>query len=169
MKNPDVTPRDLSKVIVAKYLASYGANEGVTQSALDLAEAGDMGAACDGLAKALLAKLTDGSVRADLLTARHQVQSYEVPDYVDLVDLAKLIGQRIPSAAITKACGDLIDVVSGHFVVKSGFKGAAKGHSTGVSIYFPTKGISQLYAKLDFARNTAWEAFLRKFQAALKR
>jgi hypothetical protein len=169
VKKPDMTPRDLSKVIVERYLASYGKNEGVTQSALDLAGAGGLGTACDQLATALTGKLTDGPVRAALLTARNQVQSYEVADYVDLADLATLIGQGTAKPAITRACGDLIDAVCDDLVVKSGYRGASMAHSKGVSIYFPLKGISSLYPRLDFARNTAWNEFLTKFQAALKR
>ncbi|MFH0783927.1 MAG: clostripain-related cysteine peptidase [Pseudomonadota bacterium] len=166
VKKPDMQPRELARLIVDDYLASYKAGDGVTQSALDLEKVDTIAGACDGLAKVLIENLPDKEVRAALLAARNQVQSFENPDYVDLVDLAQLIRQQITKAAIALACTGVIDAVSGGFVAKSGFKGSTMAHAQGVSIYFPVKGISPLYAKLDFAKKTAWDELIRKFQEA---
>lgn len=169
VKNPAMPPRDLARVIVDKYLASYGTGAGVTQSALDLEKVSSIAAACNGLATSLIDNLADRNALAALMTARNQVQSYEVADYVDLADLAGLISRQYRKAPVTRACADVTDAVANGFVVRSGYKGAKMTHSRGVSIYFPTKEISPLYAKLDFARKTAWDEFLKKFQVALGR
>jgi len=92
-----------------------------------------------------------------------------VADYVDLADLAELIRVQIPQSTVAKACGHVIDTLKAGFVVKSGFKGSGMAHSKGVSIYFPVKKISPLYAKLDFAKKTAWDNFLKEYQGAIAR
>lgn len=169
VKNPDMPARELTKVIVRKYLASYGAGDGVTQSALDLSRADSVGTACDRMAETLLENLKDDSVRNALLTARSRVQSYEVSDYVDLADLAELILNETPKAPIANACADVIQAVTHGFVIKSGHKGQKMAHSHGVSIYFPWRGISPLYTKLDFSRDTAWNELLKRFQSGTER
>jgi hypothetical protein len=168
VKKPAMLPRDLARLIVDKYLASYGSAAGVTQSALDLEQADTITRACDDLAKVLIDNLADKDVRVALLTARNQVQSFENRDYVDLADLANLIRQQLTIAPIVKVCTDVIAAVSGSFVIKSGFKGGSMAHAQGVSIYFPVKGISPLYGKLDFARKTMWNELIKKFQEVNK-
>ncbi len=165
-ETPDMPSRELARLIVDNYLASYRADDRVTQSALDLAKVDTIAGACDLLAKVLIEHLPDREVRAALLAARHQVQSFENPDYVDLVDLSALIRQQITNPAIAQACTEVIEAAAGGFVVKSGFKGDDMAHAQGVSIYFPLKGISPLYAKLDFAKKTAWNELIKKFQVA---
>ncbi|HOI15190.1 MAG TPA: clostripain-related cysteine peptidase [Geobacteraceae bacterium] len=169
VKNPDMPARELTKVIVRTYLASYAAGDGVTQSALDLSRADRVGTACDRLAEVLLENLEDDSVRNALLTARSRVQSYEVFDYVDLADLAELILDENLKAPIANACADVIQAVTHGFVIKSGHKGRKMAHSHGVSIYFPWRGISPLYTKLDFSRDTAWNELLKRFQSGTER
>jgi hypothetical protein len=41
-------------------------------------------------------------------------------------------------------------------------------HSYGVSVYFPRKEISPLYATLDLTKDVAWERFLKKYSAATR-
>jgi Clostripain family len=88
-KNPALTPRAVSLLAVNKYLASYGANEGVTQSACDLAKSAALAAAVKPLAAALSAASSADAQK--ILAARTRVQTYEVKDYVDLVDLCGLL------------------------------------------------------------------------------
>ena len=98
------------------------------------------------------------------------MQTYEVPDYIDLVDFATLLKAQVTLAALQSACQDVIDAAKiGQFVVASGYKGQPMAGSHGVSIYFPTKQISPLYAKLDFVQNTAWDEFLRAYITATTR
>ncbi len=161
-KKPRMTPSDLSKAIVQKYIASYTPAEPVTQSAFDLSRSADIAAAVDQLAQVLVRTLTDASVRAAAMCARSQAQCYEVSDYVDLVDWALLLQSQVKPPALKTACQAVVDAARvGQFVIAAGCKGKPVANSHGVSIYFPTKTISPLYAGLDFTKNTAWGKFLR--------
>lgn len=169
VKRPQMTAQDLSKVIVRKYLASYVAKDVVTQSTLNLADVDAVVKAVDGLSQALRANLSDASVRTAIMKARDQAQSYYVPDYVDLIDLCELLKQHAQRQDIATACQTVVDTVTNGFVIASGFKGPEMRHSHGVSIYFPTQKVSPLYARLDFAKSTAWDEFLNEYQMNRRR
>jgi hypothetical protein len=165
-KKPDMVPKDLSAVIVDKYIASYSPADGVTQSACDLGKSESIAAALKGLAAALSAGLGDAPVKQAIMQARAQVQSYEVTENIDIVDFCTLLQENAGLDAVSKtACRKVIDVVAGKdgIIVKSGYKGAAVNNSNGLAIYFPTVKISPLYAKLDFTKKTGWGAFLEKY------
>jgi Clostripain family len=167
---PSMTPRELSEAIVDRYIKSYRAADNVTQSACDISKATTVADAVNCLARVLTAGLPSAAVRMSLIEARSRVQSYYTADYVDLVDLCGLIREGSGSKEIKAACSALIDSVTGEgMVVKSGYKGADVKHSHGISIYFPTKKISPLYARLDFVRKTKWDAFLKAYLGKTKR
>jgi len=162
--NPAMSPRDVSALIVTKYLASYGASSNVTQSALDQARLPDVRAAVEGLGQRLRAGLGTSLTRLAILDARRHVQSYYRPDYVDLVDYCQQLKAGRAPAALKAAAAAVIAAVTS-LVVKNGSKGAALRRSNGVSIYFPTNGVSPIYATLDFARNSQWAEFLTAYRA----
>ena len=164
--NPAMSAAALGKTVVDRYLASYGAGSGVTQAALDLARAGDLTRAIDGLANALVPALGDASVLMALVKARKSVQSYDTKDYIDLVDYCRLVRRLAGKKGIRTAC-DEVEKQAKAFVLRAGYKGAAMKNSHGVSIYFPQDDISGLYANLDFAKKSSWPTFLRKYQRAL--
>jgi len=168
-KNPAMKPRDLSALIVNKYLASYGSTDGVTQSACDLSKAGGLATAVSGLAVALKASLGDSDSRQRILAVRNQVQSYEVPDNIDLVDFCSLLAKAGANAATTTACQNVIKSVRSGYVTAQGYKGADMKNSGGVAIYFPLRAVSPLYAGLDFSKKTGWDAFLNAYLEAIRR
>ena len=163
VKKPGTSPEALAKIIVDEYLASYGAASNVTQSACDLTQAKAMAEAIDRLGRTLTRKLGEAPVRIAILEARDQVQSYEVPDYIDLLDFCQLLDAGCNDPEVSGACLHVKSVIADRYVVRSGFKGAAMQHSNGCAIYFPQRGISPLYATLDFARHTAWDEFVRAY------
>ena len=167
-KKPEMTPGDLSKLIVDKYLASYVESDGVTFSACDLSKSDTLAAAVTDLAAALKASLNDSATRQCILTARNQVQSYEVPDNIDLVDFCALLTRAGVGSAITKACQSVINAVKTLYVMTQGYKGAAMKNSNGVAIYFPTRSVSPLYSGLDFSKKTGWDAFLKAYLTAIR-
>lgn len=167
-KNPSLTPRDVSQLIANKYLASYGDKDGVTQSACDLSKSIALATAVKPLATALSASLNTGASVQKILSARARVQTYEVPDYVDLVDLCSLLAAAAISPAITAACKTVISSVQNDYVITYGFKGATLKNSHGVSIYFPTQAVSPLYAGLDFNKKTGWDKFLKTFLVSIR-
>ena len=167
---PSMSPRDLSKAIVHEYLQSYGADEGVTQSAVDLTRIDDVAKAVDALSRALSAALADPAARGAIIGVRGQVQEYTSPydDYVDIVDLCTLLTAQLASPAVQAACTALVDAVE-DAVVAEGAKGAKVAHSHGLSIYFPKRQVSPLYGTLDFTKNSKWDEFVDAYLAALRR
>ncbi len=171
-KKPSMPPQELASTIVKQYLASYDLNAGVTQAACDLSKSGVLARAVDELAQALKNRLADQTVKTALMQARNQVQSYEVPDYIDLYDFCELVKGHCNQPDVQSACQSMMDVLhAGNFVVSSGYKGATMQHSHGLSIYFPQpqKGISPLYATLDFTKQTSWDEFLRAYMSSTGR
>ena len=163
-------PSDLASTIVKKYLASYDANAGVTQAACDLGKSGTLAEAIDRLAQVLKSNLADTAIRTAVVQSRLQVQSYDVADYIDLYDFCELLAGHCQQAEVQSACQQVREVLSsGGFVVQSGYKGARLQHSHGLSIYFPQKNISSLYATLDFTKQTSWDEFLREYQSSTRR
>jgi hypothetical protein len=69
----DVAARPL-EAIVHEYLQSYGADEGVTQSAVDLTRIDDVAKAVDALSRALRTALADPAERGAIIGVRGQVQ-----------------------------------------------------------------------------------------------
>ena len=171
-KRPALNAQELGAVIVDRYLASYPANEGVTQSACDLARSDTLATAVAGLAKRLADKLGDSAVRQAITQARMQVQTYDVPENIDLVDFCMLLKQK-PGLGndLTTACQQVIDAIQGDtgIVTRSGCKGAQMKNSHGLAIYFPETGVSPLYANLDFVKKTGWGAFLNQYITATRR
>ena len=168
-KKPTMTPVALATTIVRRYLASYTKDAGVTQAACDLGKSTAMAEAVDALGRVLRSGMADPATKAGMLQARFQVQSYEDPDYVDLINLCELIQANCAQAAVRSACSQVITAVGkGGFVIEAGCKGTEVAHSNGLSIYFPQKKLSTLYGTLDFVKQTSWGDFLKTFVAAAK-
>ncbi len=178
-KHPEMDAGDLAAAIVKVYLASYAAADGVTQSACDLARADELAGAVAGLARALTAAVREAAPRQRILAVRARVQSYDVPENVDLVDLCRLLAAELPDGAVARSCAAVLRVVgkgggaagaggTGGYVVANGSKGAALRDSHGVAIYFPTTAVSPLYPRLDWAKATGWDRFLEAYLAAVR-
>jgi hypothetical protein len=167
-RNSEMTSRDLSMLIVEKYLESYTEADGVTCSACDLSKAEGLAVAVAGMAGSLKNNLNDPSIRTRLLTVRSQVQYYEVSDNIDLVDFCSLLVKADPGASVATACQQVIQAVQAGYVIKQGFKGAAMGNSNGVAIYFPTRTVSPLYTGLEFSKKTGWDTFLKAYLSAIR-
>jgi Clostripain family len=168
-RNPDMKPRDLASAIVKRYVASYAADDDVTQAACDLSKAGELADVVDRLAKALIAQLDDPVGRAAIIQARASVQSYDTPDYVDLQDFCELVAQESGHAGCASACAAVESALgTSGFVVRSGYKGKKVEHSNGLSIYFPQKTVSPLYKTLDFTKKTSWPKFLERYLAGIR-
>lgn len=161
---PRMTPQAFASVIVKKYLASYADDSDVTQAACDLTRCGELAAAMDKLARALIPGFSDATIRSAIFESRDQVQSYDVEDYVDLYNFCELLDGKVRDGAVRTASRGVMDMLrEPGFVLDSGYKGAKMQHSYGLSVYFPRKEISPLYATLDLTRDIAWEKLLRKY------
>ena len=174
-KHPEMGSRDLGALIVREYLASYEAGDGVTHSACDLARADGLAAAVKALAETLTAALREPLMRHRMLVARTRVQSYEIPDNVDLADFCALLADLAPNTAVATRCEDVLRAVgtgaeggAAGYVLAQGSKGADLRNSRGVAVYFPTRTVSPLYARLDWAKATGWGRFLAAYLAAVR-
>jgi hypothetical protein len=163
-KKPAMMPSELAATIVDEYLASYPANAGVTQSACDLSKSGLLASAVDQLADGLNDHLSDAAERARIVECRLQTQAYDTPDYIDLYDFCDLLEGKTGFDDIRAACSAVKNVVQHDgLVIRSGYKGGNVKHSNGLSIYFPQRSLSSLYATLDFTKNTSWGKFLESY------
>jgi hypothetical protein len=169
-KKPTMSPKELAGAIVKKYLASYAADSGVTLAACDLTKSATLAEAINQLAQVLKTNLADSEVKAAVIQARAQVQSYEVPEYVDLHDFCGLVKANCNRADVQSACTQVQDrLAPGQFVIQSGYKGSTMQNSHGLAIYFPQRTISSLYATLDFTKQTSWDEFLQAYTSGTRR
>jgi hypothetical protein len=167
---PSMTPRALAELVVKNYLASYKPSDGVTFSATDLSTIGPLAGAVNGLGGALARALGDATARAALVAVRAQVQEYSSPydQYCDLDDLCALLARRVKRPDLKRAC-DAVQAALAKTVIGAGAKGSRVAHSAGVSIYFPKKTVSSLYASLDFSKKGAWASFIANYTRSVSR
>jgi hypothetical protein len=169
-KNPATAPAELSRAIVGSYLASYGANAGVTFAASDLSQVGGVATAVSTLGAALSTAVKDAAAYAALTDVRARVQEYTAPydEYVDLVDLCDGLDKMLPRPDIAVATKAVRGAIA-RLILESGFKGANVARSHGTSIYFPKKKVCSLYSTLDFAKKGKWARFINDYVDAQAR
>ena len=168
-RQPDMTPRALSCLIVERYIQSYkGSGESVTQAACDLAKAGDLADAVTGLTGALKIGLNDPATQARILAARMKTQSYTIKHNIDLIDFCALLAKAAPGTPVAQRCHEVIQAVHPHYVIAQGYAGPNVGNSHGAAIYFPMEEVSPLYPGLDFCKKTGWDGFLAEYLTAVR-
>lgn len=162
------TAADFAKHCVDAYIASYKPTDEVTQSALDLTKIEPVIKALDDFCKVLTAAVAEPAKTLGILRARNTTQSFETPEYVDLLDFAAKLGVHSKDAKVKAAAANLTrEVLGSGFVVASGARGKLHSGCHGVSIYFPViKPISPLYGTLDFTQQTQWVKFLKAYREA---
>jgi hypothetical protein len=169
--NPNMIPRDLSKTIVKKYIDSYkGQGEAVTQSACDLQASARFASVFKTFTEALKKGITNSSILALISDTRNRVQEFEVNDNVDLLHFCMLLKSAAIPVPLRKACDDVIDSIKGSsgLVFAENFSGNPMKNSNGLALYFPTRTLSPLYVRLDFAKRTGWGMFLKAYLAATR-
>jgi len=157
--SPNMTPAALGKVIVDEFVDAYTGSFSVTQSVVDLARIGDVAAAVDGLAGALIPLAAGKS--AALASARSTAQQYAFVDYKDLLDFAERAASVLGDASVSSALIALQQAMT-QAIVAEGHTGSSVAQSHGLSIYIPPPG-SYLtrYEELMFAKDTRWDEFLK--------
>jgi len=166
--NPGLAADDLGRVITEQYVTSYDrsllTSMPVTQAALDLERVASVVAAVDELARGLLLGWRRKGVRGALFEARAQAQSFMDPDYVDLYDFVSLLERKAGARPLREACERLLAAIApgkaGSLVLSEEHAGLSERNAHGLSIYFPTVGVSPFYAALDMSRDCAWARFL---------
>jgi hypothetical protein len=100
--------------------------------------------------------------------ALNATQRFDTADFVDLGHFCQEISKRSKSAGVKAAAKATTGAlkVSGGFVLAEGHRGAGVANASGAAIYFPRGPVNKAYKKLDFAKATAWRAFLDAFHKA---
>jgi cysteine peptidase C11 family protein len=168
---PSTEPVELARIIVAEYARYYRSREeSVTQSALDLGRIATIAAAVDELADSLCRSIDD--VAGVVSLARDRAQKFDMPEYVDLGDLASELARRLPhrsdvQAATSKIKAGLALGDPDSFVVESVTWGHKMARATGVSIYLPRQAdYAPDYKDLLFSAEHRWKGFLEALVAA---
>lgn len=166
---PTMPGADLAKCIVDRYIESYEQpgpfDQDVTQAALDLSRLGDVTAAVDALAKALLQKLPSVQTKGAIVTAWQRAARFFDNYYVDLHHFAENLGELAGDAAISTACQGVKNAIEGRGaaspIIWERHLGEGMTKVKGLSIYLPPlKNPSDYYRMLDFAADTKWADFL---------
>jgi hypothetical protein len=166
---PDMPVEELGRTAVTSYLRyfeEYGSDEEVTQSAVLTDRLGPVIGALDELADALIPALADDATFGRLGRAQRAVQRFNEPEYVDLAHLLGLIAGIDERGSIGAAARRALAALAPPAgpVVASAARGVRLANASGLSIYVPSpRGISPLYANLDFARDCAWSRFLAAY------
>jgi hypothetical protein len=166
-KEGRATPPELAQLIVEQYEKYYhgtpAANDpGADLAACDLSRSQTVVNALESLVRVLTPQHRDA-----IIEARLEAQSYE-SDYVDLYHFCKLLGEYCNQLDVNKACSEVInalgDPLAGNpkMVMKRASLGAAVKNSHGVSIYFPSTGVSESYGELQISK-TGWGQFLADY------
>ena len=164
--NPAMATADLAHLIVDRYGAWYrqngdpGQDVAATQSAIDLGKVNDLAGAVDGLAKALVDQ--GAAARMAIAYARSRTLQFEIPDYIDLGDLANRLAQAVP--AVKAASKDVLEAL-GTTVVRNALWGNAVARAQGASIFFPQNDGRLIpdYKKLRFGASNTWTSFLATY------
>jgi hypothetical protein len=165
--SPDMDAAELGRRIVDLYAEAHG-GASITQSALDLARLEEAAAAVDLLAKALTRAIRDAAEYAAVTRSLNGTQRFDTADFVDLGHFCQEIGKRTRAPnvkAAARTAGGLLKAGDG-FVIAERHKGAGVGNASGAAIYFPRGPVNKAYARLDFAKQTAWPKFLDAYHSA---
>jgi hypothetical protein len=166
---PGASGLQVARTIVDRYLKSYTAADGVTDSALDVSQVTALAQAVDTLAATAIGYLESDADYAAFGKAVKTAQRFQMRDFVDLGDLCRQIAARTPRADLRLAAEDVLARLGGAapFVVAEGHKGRDLKNATGTAIYFPVVGDVHLtYDQLDFAKDTRWGDLIARFQTA---
>lgn len=164
------TPKELAEKIVNVYIKSYKSTGiyNVTQSAIDCSKTEAVVEALGNLGKALV-KILPGS-RRDIKMVRLNSQTFEMADYVDLINLTDLFIKRISDESV-KAAGRALVEAASDAVVASKTLGDTVRRSKGLSVWFPAYdnlyfNYRAKYLALAFAsKHKGWVEFLDAYHS----
>ena len=177
--NPNMTPEQLSGVIVSEFIDFYNEHTGVSAAltACRLKAAPDLAGLVDNLADTLIARLSSTSILNAIMASRRLVWADEIIETVDLEDLCGLLKKNCNDTAIDGACTDVINFIQNHnnIVIDFAKHGSKVRFANGLGIYFPQDEVSSSYGRLDFVNRgpapsaPKWATFITKYVAAITR
>lgn len=167
--NPAMNAEQLAKQIIddfKNYYATVQKDETITLSAVDLSQVDAVVSAVDTLSQKVNVDMTGtwqevGYSRAYAETYSKGCDSH---GYIDLVDFAKILKQKSADPSVKSAAEKVIEAVNRAVIYE--MHGTEHPHSHGTTIYFVED--DTLYDRnyetaVDFAKETAWDEFLRDY------
>lgn len=170
---PDISPSQISSLIVDTYVASYTEyfNRSVALSALDLRESKHVVQRTAILAAILAQASSDVDSRAIISSARESIKtSFGQNQFIDLVEFCEFLSGTKENLELARAASDLLAAVR-PFIAHHKSTGRVES-GNGASIYFPLatrtrlehqQRLGALYSQLDFAKMTGWGDFVNQF------
>jgi hypothetical protein len=166
--SPDAEPRDVAANLVQAYVDSYGGDESVTQSALDLSRVEDTAKAVDALAAACIVALDTPQGFMAVTKALKNAQRFHTKDFADLGDICTRLTDDAAPDEVKDAARAVLDSLTGStpLIIKAGKNGPGVDRATGTAVYFPVMGDVQVaYDRLGFAQDTRWQELIAKYNA----
>jgi len=160
-----MSPRELCRVMVSTYLASYdfgsqGAEQ-VTLSAVDLAAMPAVASALTDFANELVNTAEAVPTYGDNLHTWWEMAAMNDGGAVDLRFFSDLVGQDAPNDALRNAAGTLVAALDAAVVANGSTFFPVEQHQ-GSSVYYPFGGSFEWsYLGLALAADTSWDEFLR--------
>ncbi len=170
--NPDAPTEVLAAHIVEAYLRSYldrGYTNPVTQSAFDLARAGQVADKLDALADAVIADLPAGVMA--LWSAQREAARFWHNTLWDVTHFCEELEKATASQAVREASQAVrasLEPGPENFILAERHSGDKVARCGGLTIYLisPLTDISRFYADLEFARKHRWLQMLKAYHAA---
>ncbi|MDD5089832.1 MAG: clostripain-related cysteine peptidase [Candidatus Wallbacteria bacterium] len=165
--DPDMSPEQLCKIHVEKYIASYsGGSQGtktVTQSAVNCNRITPFMSAFNQFTETLISKsaLTDTYKSAIAAT-----QDFYYSQYKDLYDFLRRIKTMVTDQDIITKADAVMETLKGSspLVTANGNNGGGMANAEGLSIYMPSKsqydGKKAEYRALKFGQESKWADFI---------
>lgn len=172
-----VSPQELAKLYVKKCKeANYSSIYTPTQSALDLSKIEALKESVNNLAEILIDKDIPKNIMQNIIK-KTQHYDHEKPfcDFRDLYDFAERLIEEpaITDREIKNAAQAVIETVNNTIIAEQHASDKVSG-SHGISVYLPCDfpdnsdnfpDGSQIYQKTNFAKETLWDEFLRKYSS----
>ena len=163
--DPAMTPRQLSRVMVNTYLASYHSGsqgaEQVTLSAVDLSSMSAVASALSGFADELVSTADAAPTYGVNLHTWWEMAAMVDASTVDLRFFADLVGQDAPNDALRTAAETLVTSLDGAIVANGSVFFPVEQHQ-GIGLYYPfASSFESAYLGLALAADTTWDEFLQ--------
>lgn len=170
---PSMSPQELGKVIVDTYIKSYdiGANsEAVTMAAVNPEKVTSVLSSINKWALALKKNIMSEDTFNTVLICTEKAQKFYYPTYKDIFDMARLLKEKSKVKEIQDTSAGIMDALKpgeNNYMVASKTLTPQMANAHGASIYFPGREMyKKYYSKLDFAKKSKWDEFLRAYQKA---
>ncbi|MCZ7356878.1 MAG: clostripain-related cysteine peptidase [Candidatus Methanoperedens sp.] len=171
--NPSMSPQEFGKAIVDLYIRSYdkGVNsEPVTMAAVNLDKISALISTIDKCAVALKKNIAAQDTFNDIMLCSENVQKFYYRTYKDIFDFAKLIKEKSKVKEIQDTCAGVMEALKpsdNSYVIASMSLTTNMANAHGVSVYFPGReSYTKYYDRLDFARKSKWDEFIKAYQKA---